>query len=105
MSKLQKFSLTQLGWENPCCLRHPILQNNESEKFVYFASEVEELKQTCDELAEALAELLKGGKHEGQCDNIDLPEESCDLHWETYESRSKKAEQALARYYEKFRER
>lgn len=69
--KLQKFSLTQLGWENPCCLRHPILQANQREKFVYFASQVDELKSAYQELqkqAEALNEVLKSAERylEGQ---------------------------------------
>lgn len=57
-----KWSLTRLGWENPCCLRHPILQNNWQEKFVVFASDYDAIKAKADKLSEENERLKQGLK-------------------------------------------
>lgn len=48
---------------------------------------VKEMEAHNERLTETIAELLKGGAHDGPCDNEDFPDEVCEKHWETSERR------------------
>lgn len=57
------------------------------------------LQDSLNEALNVLEDLLKLGAHEGECTNIDTPEERCDLHWFSTIARLQNAEEFLARFH------
>lgn len=56
---------------------------------------VERDRHLVAELVVAATQMLRGGAHDGPCDNEDFPDEGCDLHWDTAAGRRNRMRQAL----------
>jgi hypothetical protein len=57
---------------------------------------VKELEARTERTEEALRELLKGGAHDGPCDNEDFPDDGCEKHGEASERRKEAAKELLS---------
>jgi hypothetical protein len=57
------------------------------------------LQESLNEALTIIEDLLAIGEHEGECTNIDTPEERCTLHWEAEHARWIRANDFLAKFH------
>jgi hypothetical protein len=56
-------------------------------------------KELLDQAIDIIHDLLKGGYHEGECDNKGMEsDEACGLHLEAARNRSKRADEFLKQF-------